>query len=400
MESLPPDGEDWFCPSCKNEDLQLIQAKENAKLASMRERLNSKSLLRETKHPKDRSKWGRGMACVGRRFEPRQKFCHNYFGAIPGIEVGATFRFRFQLSELGLHTPMVAGISGKECVGACSIVFGSSYPDDVDLGDTIYFTGSGGTNSSSKSARTGNVQVKDQTLTRSNRALAHSCFAPIDDINGADAGKNWRSGKPIRVCRSGNARGASKRSIYLPKIGIRYDGIYKVVKYWREISSVSGFQIWRFLLRRDDETPPPWTRTGYNRIRRLKLDKIIDPIKTPSFDETPTYQTQTETPMYEDKNLNADQRGVQTLKNQTLKIGDAKMDCPICLQSIKDAATLLPCCHSFDFDCIKKWASSIDYNHQDGATSGCPACRRPIQKIRLKGKEISGLKGLKRIRSN
>ena len=45
----------------------------------------------------------------------------------------------------------------------------------------------------------------------------------------------------------------------------RYDGIYKVVKYWPE-QGKSKFIVWRFLLRRDDPAPAPWTKEGKKRI--------------------------------------------------------------------------------------------------------------------------------------
>ena len=56
------------------------------------------------------------------------------------------------------------------------------------------------------------------------RALALNCFAPINDLKGAEA-KDWRSGKPVRVVRNVKGR---KHSKYAPIEGNRYDGIYKV----------------------------------------------------------------------------------------------------------------------------------------------------------------------------
>ena len=37
----------------------------------------------------------------------------------------------------------------------------------------------------------------------------------------------------------------------------RYDGIYRVVKYYPE-KGQAGFIVWKFLLRRDDPAPAPW----------------------------------------------------------------------------------------------------------------------------------------------
>jgi len=43
-----------------------------------------------------------------------------------------------------------------------------------------------------------------------------------------------------------------------------------VVKYW-PAKGKSGFLVWRYLLRRDDEEPAPWTRDGKERIKKLGL---------------------------------------------------------------------------------------------------------------------------------
>jgi E3 ubiquitin-protein ligase UHRF1 len=42
---------------------------------------------------------------------------------------------------------------------------------------------------------------------------------------------NWKKGKPIRVVRSEKYK---KHSKFAPDVGNRYDGLYKVVKYWPE----------------------------------------------------------------------------------------------------------------------------------------------------------------------
>lgn len=44
----------------------------------------------------------------------------------------------------------------------------------------------------------------------------------------------------------------------------------QVVKYWPE-KGKSGFLVWRYLLRRDDTEPEPWTKEGKDRIRQLGL---------------------------------------------------------------------------------------------------------------------------------
>lgn len=42
------------------------------------------------------------------------------------------------------------------------------------------------------------------------------------------------------------------------------------MKYWPERGK-SGFLVWRYLLRRDDTEPEPWTREGKDRTRQLGL---------------------------------------------------------------------------------------------------------------------------------
>jgi len=42
------------------------------------------------------------------------------------------------------------------------------------------------------------------------------------------------------------------------------------VKYWPEIGKC-GFLVWRYLLRRDDVEPAPWTSEGMERSKKLGL---------------------------------------------------------------------------------------------------------------------------------
>lgn len=109
----------------------------------------------------------------------------------------------------------------------------------------------------------------------------------------------------MRVVRS--VKGG-KHSKYAPLEGNRYDGIYKVsraaplpglarvlgcprglwlsamdvlwlfqvVKYWPETGK-SGFLVWRYLLRRDDEEPAPWTKEGKDRMKKLGLTMQVLP---------------------------------------------------------------------------------------------------------------------------
>ncbi|RIA81528.1 PUA-like domain-containing protein, partial [Glomus cerebriforme] len=190
------------------------------------------------------------MACVG-----LSKKCEivdsNYFGPIPGVPVGSSWRYRIFCSESGVHRPPVAGIAGKASIGSVSIILSGGYPEDTDNGDEFYYTGSGG-----RDLKTGNKRVArqsfDQELTKTNEALARTCDAVVDAKHGAKA-KNWKNSMPVRVCRSSKL--AKHNPKFAPVEGIRYDGIYKLVKYWPE-KGKTGYKVWRFLMRRDDPEPP------------------------------------------------------------------------------------------------------------------------------------------------
>ncbi|KAF7722263.1 ubiquitin-like with PHD and RING finger domains 2 [Apophysomyces ossiformis] len=181
------------------------------------------------------------------------------------------------LEDLGLnhvllpkpfHRPLIAGIHGSQNLGTVlSIVMSGKYPEDEDYGEEFIYTGSGGRKG------TNDVQTFDQELTRSNLTLAKCCSAPLNVHRGADAGENWKRGDPIRVVRGANLRNMSaKRSskpskeTFAPSEGYRYDGIYKVTRYWSG-KGVTGHKVWRFALRRDDSTPTPWSANDSRFIR-------------------------------------------------------------------------------------------------------------------------------------
>ncbi|MEW6296906.1 MAG: YDG/SRA domain-containing protein [Thermodesulfobacteriota bacterium] len=142
------------------------------------------------------------------------------FGHIPGYPEGSWFASRLELSRAGVHRPRVAGIAGHGREGAESVVLSGGYEDDEDRGDEILYTGHGG-----RDPDTGK-QVSDQRLIRGNAALAY----------------NQQAGLPVRVIR-----GATPRSPYSPRIGYRYDGLYRVEEYWRARGR-SGFMVWRYRL--------------------------------------------------------------------------------------------------------------------------------------------------------
>lgn len=232
-----PEG-DWYCDDCRNDPNQIVGPGERMKYGSKRSKMPSR--MKEVKRD-----WGKGFATAG-----RTKTCtivdKHHFGPIPGIEVGMSWQYRIQASEVGIHRPPVGGIAGSGESGCQSIVLAGGYEDDEDWGEGFYYTGSGGRDLS------GNKRVAAQSchqeLTRQNKAIAMNCNAKFNDKEGATA-KDWKAGKPIRVCRSAKF---SVHSKYAPSFGVRYDGIYKVVKYWPH-KGKSGYIVWRYEFRRDDE---------------------------------------------------------------------------------------------------------------------------------------------------
>ncbi len=142
------------------------------------------------------------------------------FGHIAGYVENTIFESRRELSEIGIHRPTMAGISGTSHEGADSIVVSGGYEDDDDQGNEIVYTGHGGRDPNS------GEQIADQLLMRGNAALAYSCT----------------HGLPVRV-----VRGAAHASVFAPARGYRYDGLYRVADYWHDRGQ-AGFLIWRFRL--------------------------------------------------------------------------------------------------------------------------------------------------------
>ncbi|KAI9248048.1 PUA-like domain-containing protein [Phascolomyces articulosus] len=186
-------------------------------------------------------------------------FKKHIIGAIPIVPTGFTTMTKKQLASIGIHRAIQAGIDGSVQEGKVfSIVMSGEYAENEDRGDTIVYTGAGGRD------KTTGQQTFDQKLEGRNLLLAKCCAAPVDR-SGANAGDNWRNGSPIRVVRgSGSAKQVD--GSYGPGEGYRYDGIYKVSEYW-ESTGYTGYKIWRFILRRDDRSPEPWTTTDKARLQ-------------------------------------------------------------------------------------------------------------------------------------
>ncbi|KAI9260087.1 PUA-like domain-containing protein [Helicostylum pulchrum] len=226
-----PTGQYWYCPDCINLDDKLIVGKN--------ERVS------EEKHRK-RIIVIRDMDCI---LVPPQ-----HSGKIPGIYCGQFWACRALLHDWGIHRASRASVAGSSYTGAVSLVLSWGLKEDRDEGYQFVYSGSGGqlrTKSYVNSAQ----MTEDQRLTKVNKALAITCYAPFNPEVG-NKSLQWRKSRPIRVCRA--AKRVDSHPEFAPLQGIRYDGLYKVVRYWPHKDTKSGFIIWKFLLRRDDQESPPW----------------------------------------------------------------------------------------------------------------------------------------------
>jgi hypothetical protein len=165
------------------------------------------------------------------------------FGEIEGFHVGYGWEMRAECCADLVHRATVAGIVGSAECGCYSIVLNGGYADDVDRGDVLTYTGSGGrslkgTASNPKNLRTGPA-THDQTLEgkegRYNAALH----------------KSWQMGLPVRVVRGYklDSRWAPLGVDYGGTHNYRYDGLYRVERAWLA-AGLEGYKVWKFALKR------------------------------------------------------------------------------------------------------------------------------------------------------
>ncbi len=142
-------------------------------------------------------------------------------GNVPGTVIGEQFSNRKALTAARIHNYNQQGISSD----GLSIVLSGGYVDDVDEGEQVLYTGEG-----KRDLKTGR-QYADQEFKKGNLALA----------------RNYTLGNPIRV-----TRGYGLDSPFAPAEGYRYDGLYRIDRYWSE-TGIDGFLIWRYWLTRHEE---------------------------------------------------------------------------------------------------------------------------------------------------
>ena len=167
----------------------------------------------------------------------------NTYGSIEGVKVGTWWETRLECNYDNIHRPTVAGIHpGPD--GAYSVALSGGYEDDVDLGDSFTYTGEGGRDLKGTAANPKNLrtapQSKHQTLTRGNLALS----------------RNVETGNPVRVIR-----GYKLNSKFAPERGYRYDGLYRIDRFWETVGK-AGYRIYKFDFVRCDPEPAPWNKSS------------------------------------------------------------------------------------------------------------------------------------------
>ncbi|KAM5573069.1 histone-lysine N-methyltransferase, H3 lysine-9 specific SUVH6-like [Rosa sericea] len=144
-------------------------------------------------------------------------------GHVPGVEVGDEYHYRIELNIIGLHHPTQGGIDYATFGGkmlATSIVASGGYADDLHNLNSLTYTGQGG------NVMHPDKEPEDQKLQRGNLALKNSMYAKT----------------PVRMIRG------SESSDGRPKYYI-YDGLYLVVKCWKEMGP-HGKLVFKFQLDR------------------------------------------------------------------------------------------------------------------------------------------------------
>ena len=158
-----------------------------------------------------RSTAGRITYTLNKSFQrPAGVFGHN------GLKIGSWWPMQICALRDGAHGSRMGGIAGKRGAGAYSIIIsgGSDY-EDRDLGDIVWYTGSG-------------ERGADQILGTGNQALVTS----------------FNKGLPVRVIR-----GSRSESDFAPSHGLRYDGLYKVIWYG-QLFGRDGHKVWKYKLER------------------------------------------------------------------------------------------------------------------------------------------------------
>ncbi|KAH0606022.1 uncharacterized protein H6S33_004479 [Morchella sextelata] len=149
-----------------------------------------------------------------------------------GLEVGDWWPYQICALRDGAHGSRMGGIHGRIQGGAYSVVISGNidYEDtDADQGDTVFYSGS-----------RGNRKDEDMRGSDVPPVLTNATMSLI---------KSEQTGKPVRLFRS------QKDSRWAPSVGIRYDGLYRVISHVT-LTTDDGTGFYRFTLSRITGQPP------------------------------------------------------------------------------------------------------------------------------------------------
>jgi len=153
------------------------------------------------------------------------------------VRIFTTWATRRGPVESAVHRPTRSGIQGSaKKGGVLSILLSKYYVDDKDMGDTIFYTGTGG-----KKKLDG-----PQTSGQSWGATQNKAFQ-----------RSLETRETVRVVRSSECG-----SKYAPPYGYRYDGLYKVIDCRTDIGQ-DGKEICRSTLERLPGQHPIPVRESY-----------------------------------------------------------------------------------------------------------------------------------------
>ncbi|ROW18196.1 hypothetical protein VPNG_00162 [Cytospora leucostoma] len=131
------------------------------------------------------------------------------------------FANRFAALFHGAHGAPRAGVAGSIRDGAHSVVLAGAYRGlDIDQGNVIYYCASG------------SIENRDPLRLANTPAIRH-------------LRRSAATGQPVRVLRSASGGGA-----HAPGVGIRYDGLYQVVREGPVRFNARGGRYTRFEMRR------------------------------------------------------------------------------------------------------------------------------------------------------
>ncbi|KAF3433207.1 hypothetical protein FNV43_RR24309 [Rhamnella rubrinervis] len=155
-------------------------------------------------------------------------------GPVPGVEVGDKFKYRAELTVIGLHHKFDKGIDCMVKDGnilATSIVDSDRYENYMKSPDVLVFSGEGG------NPLVGNKEPTDQKLAGGNLALKNSkdSTTPVRTI------RKFKISEEFRVVGTSGKEICNSMFVY--------DGLYIVVDYWQERGKY-GKLVFKFLLRR------------------------------------------------------------------------------------------------------------------------------------------------------